>query len=490
MPKIQNPNDPRQEPKTYPPLLKAARAAWKFFTSVRLTIVLILVLVAFSLIGVFVIQVPDGFAHGSVEYNWWLENVAWFKYGVWAGPMDFFQLFDVYHSVWFLGAGLLLVLNIIACSINRWRSVWAAVSSHRVKHGQPFYTEGRELAQFHSAGDEPSKAGSLVIRALRRSGYGVKTESASGRLYLSASKNSYSPLATYLIHLSLIMFIAAFLITSYLGFRDPFFIVAEGTEVAVGHGTSLSLRLEDFTDDYWPDGTPKDYRSDVILYQGGEEVKEGTIRVNHPLGYQGTRFYQSFFGPAAVISIQAEDGGVLYQDSLPLSGILESSPFERPTGTFVLDSENLVVRIIGPAVNLDDPAIAGGELGLELYDRETALALGWIKLEKGAPAELEGLEFSYLGDAMYSGFQVSRDPGNPLIWAASALFLIGLGIVFYLPRRQLWAMVEPVGKGSQISLRWASVRGPGRNLEFQKIVSKLQDIPNLNIEGPTGDNDD
>jgi cytochrome c biogenesis protein len=490
MPQMQNLNDPGQEAKPYPWPVKAGRAVWKFFTSVRLTIVLILVLVAFSLIGVFIIQVPDGFTRGSAAYSWWLENVAWLKYGVWAGPMDFFRLFDVFHSTWFLGAGLFLVLNIIVCSINRWRSVWGTVSSHRVKHGRPFYTEGRDLAQFYSAEAEPSRTGSLVTRALRRSGYRVKTESASGCLYLSASKNSYSPLATYLIHLSLILFIAAFLITSYLGFRDLFFIVAEGTEVEVGHGTALSLRLEDFTDEYWPDGTPKDYRSDVILYQGGELVKRGTIRVNHPMGYQGIRFYQSFFGPAAVISVQAEDSGVLYQGSLALSGILESSPFQRPTGTFILDSENLVVRVIGPAVNLDDPFIAGGELGLELYDRETALAVGWTKLEKEVPAELDGLEFSYLGDAMYSGFQVSRDPGNALVWIASAIFLIGLGIVFYLPRRQLWVMVEPVGKGSRLSMRWASVRGPGRKLEFQRLVSQLQNIPGLYIEGPEGDNND
>jgi cytochrome c biogenesis protein len=491
MPQTQNPDDPGQEPEPYPPLLRAARAVWKFFTSIRLTVALILILVAFSLIGVFIIQVPDGFTHGSAEYSWWLDNAAWPKYGVWVGPMDSFQLFDVFHSIWFLGAGLLLVLNIIACSVNRWRSVWAAAaSSRRVKHRPPFYTEGRELAQFHSAESEPSQAGSLVSRALRRSGYRVRTESDSGRLYLSASKNSYSPLATYLIHLSLILFIAAFLITSYLGFRDPFFIVAEGTRAEVGHGTALSLRLEDFNDDYWPDGTPKDYRSDVILYNGGEEVEEGTIRVNHPMGYQGTRFYQSFFGPAAVLSVQAQDGEVLYQDSLALSGILESSPFQRPTGTFILDSENLVVRVIGPALNLADPFIAQGELGLELYDRETALAVGWTTLERGAPAELGALRFTYLRDAMYSGFQVSHDPGNALIWVASALFLIGLGIVFYLPRRQLWVLVEPMEKGSRLSMRWASLRGPGRNLEFQRLVSELQGMPNPHIEGAAGDNDD
>jgi cytochrome c biogenesis protein len=479
-----------QEDMPYP-LARTAKAIWRFFTSVRLTIALILVLVAFSLVGVFIIQVPADFAPGSAEYSWWLENVAWPRYGVWAGPMQFFQLFDVFHSIWFLGAGFLLVLNIIACSVNRWRSVWvAATGGLRVKHGDPFYTEGKNRAQLYTSEAEPSRSGITLIKALRRRGYRVRAEDTSGRLYLSATKNGFSPLATYLVHLSLILFVAAFLVTSYLGFRDPFLVIAEGTEVEVGHQTMLTLSLEDFTDEYWPDGTPRDYRSDVVLYKGGEEVKRGTIRVNHPMSYQGVRFYQSFFGPAAVMSVQAEDSEVLYQGSLALTGILESSPFQRPTASFLLGSENLVVQVIGPAVNLDDPYLAQGELGLELYDLDTAMPVAWTKLEKGTPAEWEGLKFTYLQEAMYSGFQVSRDPGNPLIWVASALFLIGIGIVFYLPRHQLWVMVEPMVKGSRISMRWAPVRGPGRKPEFEKLVSELQDIPDLRIKETAGDNDD
>ena len=31
-------------------------------------------------------------------------------------------------------------------------------------------------------------------------------------------------------------------------------------------------------------------------------LDRGVIRVNHYMGYEGVRFYQSFFGPAAVMS--------------------------------------------------------------------------------------------------------------------------------------------------------------------------------------------
>jgi cytochrome c biogenesis protein len=479
------------KPKTRPssPPAKAAKAVWRFLTSVRLTIALILILGAFSLIGVLVIQVPAEFSRGSADYLWWLDNVAEPKYGIWAGPMEFFQLFDVFHSFWFLGAGFLLVVNIVACNIKRWRSVWAIVSGGlRVKHGEPFYDGGRNLAQLHAGADPPSVVDSL-IRVLRRRGYGARTYS-SGKLYLSATKNRFSPLATYLVHLSLILLVVGFLITGYLGFRDTFFVVAEGSQAEVGHGTSLTLYLEDFSDDYWPDGTPKDYRSEVILYESGEEVKQGTIRVNHPMNYEGVRFYQSFFGPAAVMTIKAEEGEVLYQGSLALFGIAQSEPFQRPVGSLLLDTENLVLRVIGPALNMDDPSIAPGELGLELYDQNTALPVAWTKLAIGTPTALEGLQISYDREASYAGFQVSRDPGGVFIWVASALFLLGLGVIFYLPRRQLWAKVEKARQGSRISLRWAPVRGPGRKSEFQRLVNELQDTPGLNIEKTAGDSDD
>jgi len=80
---------------------------WKFFTSVRLTVVLLLTLAATSIIGTLIPQneAPRAYiqAFGPALYR-------------------FFELLgflDLYHSWWFQTLMLLLALNILVCSIDR-----------------------------------------------------------------------------------------------------------------------------------------------------------------------------------------------------------------------------------------------------------------------------------------------------------------------------------------------------------------------------------
>ncbi len=70
------------------------------------------------------------------------------------------------------------------------------------------------------------------------------------------------------------------------------------------------------------------------------------------------------------------------------------------------------------------------------------------KLDIGAPKQLGSFEFAYLEKLKYAGFQVSRDPGNPLIWIASGLFIFGVVMVLYFPHRQAWALVIPRRAGA------------------------------------------
>ncbi len=120
------------------------------------------------------------------------------------------------------------------------------------------------------------------------------------------------------------------------GFVITSFIVPEGSVREVGYGTNLSLRLNSFVDEYYPDGVPKDYRSQVVLYEGGREVKQDTIQVNHPMSYAGIRFYQSFFGPAAKIQVKSASGEVIYGDSVALSEDIDSMNLQRPAGSLDL----------------------------------------------------------------------------------------------------------------------------------------------------------
>ena len=86
-------------------------AIWAFFASVRLTILLLLSLAGTSIIGTFIPQNKQ-----PMEY---LQAFGEFGYRL-LSALDFF---DMYRSWWFRLLIILLVLNIIICSIERLSSI-------------------------------------------------------------------------------------------------------------------------------------------------------------------------------------------------------------------------------------------------------------------------------------------------------------------------------------------------------------------------------
>jgi len=445
---------------------------WRLFSSVRLALCLILVITGLSLIGALLIQAPSGVAADPTVYSYWLQNVAEPKLGLWTKVLSALRLFDVFHSPWFLGAVALLVLNILICSLNRLGRLRMVLAGGPIKLAEEFYSASASHAALSDAKMTPSAASSLSTRIFRRHHYRVRTANLEGKIYLAADKNRYFVFGTYLGHLSLILLITGVLMGGFMGFRNTSFIIPEGTVREVGYGTGLSLRLESFSDEYYPDGMPKDYRSQVVVYQGGQEAKRGTIRVNYPMSYNGIRFYQSFFGPAASLQVKNSAGEVLYQDSVALPEISTSMYVERPAGSFSLPND-YEVYLVSPVTNTTDPVMADNDLLIEIYSQQMKLVASG-KLSAGVPQKLADLEFTYLEKGKFSGFQVSRNPGTPLIWVAFALLLTGVSIVLYFPNRQVWAMVSPAGAGSRILLRSTSARNIGANTELTRLVKSME----------------
>lgn len=91
----------------------------------------------------------------------------------------------------------------------------------------------------------------------------------------------------------------------------------------------------------------------------------------------------------------------------------------------------------------------------------------------GVPLQLEGLQFTFVGQAQYSLFQVTRSPGIMLVWIACGALILGLGLVFYLPYRQLWVLIEPgKGEASRLIVRAAGRSSPGMN-EISALVKQV-----------------
>jgi cytochrome c biogenesis protein len=292
---------------------------------------------------------------------------------------------------------------------------------------------------------------------------------------MAGDKNRHFRLGTYLVHLSIILFIIAYIIGGYAGFRVNTFAVPEGSVRELGGGTSLSLKVLSFADEYWPEGLPKDYRSDVVLYDEGREVVRDTIRVNHPLNYKGIRFYQSYFGPAVVMEVRDPGGRVIFDDAVALNMVSGKEPSQHPIGTFRLPDSTIEVWVVGRVQSYTDPLLKAGQVRLELYRTGSRTPLVLQTIDQGKPEPLLNHTFTFVREKQFSGFQVNKDPGNLLIWISSGLLVIGMFLVFYFPHRQIWARCRHSDDGdTEIVLRTVSSRSYAITSEMEALAKDLR----------------
>ena len=156
--------------------LAAGTWLWRFFSSVRLAVFLMLAFIGLSLIGTLLIQAPPEVLSDPSAYSVWLEEVAWPKVGAWVGPLAFLHLFDVFHSPWFLGVGALLVTNIVVCSLNRWKGVGKTIARSPIAKGEEFYFTGTNYELSGMA--KVTQLAASFSQVLKRHRYRIRTETS------------------------------------------------------------------------------------------------------------------------------------------------------------------------------------------------------------------------------------------------------------------------------------------------------------------------
>ncbi|NLI54653.1 MAG: cytochrome c biogenesis protein ResB [Clostridiales bacterium] len=447
------------------------KSIFRMLKSTRLAVSLILILAVLCLIGILLPQIPAEFSATPDGYAWWVENIAYRQVGDSCYTLEALGLFEVFRSGWFICATVLLILNILACIIPRIRSIQRESKKTGVKSDEDFYRQGKYVFAFDISSAQ-KRLCETAERALDDRHYSAIREEAPGAVYFAGEKRGLSKWATLFVHLSLILLLTGVLIGSLSGFRNSSFVVVEGETKAVGNGTGLSVYLDSFSDEYWEDGTPKDYRSDVAIYQNNEEVKSGIVRVNHPLTVHGVSFHQGSFGEAVMLRMLDADGNVAFQQSIPLTEYQTNDDFIRPKGAVSLPQNDYNIVLLGSAVNGTDPYIGTDQIGVEFYD-ENLNFIGWLVLDHDTPQQLGDLQIQY-SRLQYSGFLVSKDPGGPFIWTAAGLFLLGLGMIFYFPYRRIWIRTSAISEHeTRVMLRIDGQKSLGLENEARILLKEL-----------------
>ncbi len=442
---------------------------WNIFSSVRLTVFLLIFLAATSVLGTIILQngTPQQYL---AEYGPKLTKV-----------LDFFGLFDMYHSWWFLAILALLVLNLVFCSLNRLPSVWRQIFRQRVDlspsriQAQPF----RRIFQVPKGG---KRAAEEIQGAVHRFfGHPRRIES-SQRLLLYFEKGRYGRLGVYVAHLSVIIILVGGMIGSVFGFKgvvqiregdtvDQMFVRKNGQYRAYPLG--YQIRCDDFEISYYdtpgPDKFVSEYTSSLSILENGREVRHEKVRVNHPMTHRGLKFYQSSYGNETEVIVQVRQRG---GDAAQEFRIREGDRVRVP-------GDQVAFQLLR---YFPDVHALGEGVQLVLFPKEQTPQRIWLFKNTPDFDERRGGRFIFtLKDVVLKEFtvlQVAKDPGVWVVWIGCALLIVGSIMAFFVPHRRLWVHIaREEGEPKEVVLGG----NPHRNRvsferEFAKIIQRLEQV--------------
>lgn len=419
---------------------------WHFFISMRTGLGLMLGLGVLTLIGTLVKQAPAGIVDDPAAYATWLESVRP-DYGGWTSVLDALGFFHMWTSWPFKILMILLTTSILACSVNRAPRLWRHATNPRVHMGESFFAHAT-LRQEVSAPVDTEQALEDVTAVLRRHHYRVlpAPDDTGGVRNLYAEKFRFGPFGTVLSHVSFVVILLGAFLSATTGFKDTQFTATVGDRVEVGHDSGLAVELKSFQEAYYPDGSPKDYASDLVLYKDGQQVQHATVRVNRPMKQDGVTFYQSFFGFSQVMRIADAQGAVLWDGGVPL--VWQSDDGTHTIGEAVLGDSGTTVMVVAPASGEVDPAIKAGQVQVEVYRDGTDAPIATQVLDQGDPTEVAGMTITSQRSAQFTGLIVARDRGALVVWLGSLGLVLGMFMVFFFPHRRIWIRVRPESAGT------------------------------------------
>lgn len=454
---------------------------WRLLTSVRFAMLLIAIAASGVLAGTLIMQAPSVAILDPISYQSWRITQPAVKYGpAWDTVLHYLDLYRIFSSLWFRAVLAVLSLSVVICTVNRMPGIMASIRRPAVKVPARLFERAPLRAEFAYQGISTEQVQIQVAKVLGARRWRTVPWTDGAALSIFADRNRLGKAGTFLNHLGIITILGAAVIGNLFGWREDNFMVPEGSARQVGHDTGISIVSEDFTDEYYPSGAPRDYRSDLRILENGKEVARKVIRVNDPLEYKGVRVHQAFFGPAAVMRVTDAQGQVAYDDGVALGSQFTGGGLPRNGGSFILGNRQLAVFVLVPAAQRGpDPEIPAGSVRLEIFEPRQPRPTVIETLPQGTPKQIMGYTFEFIRERQFTGLQIARDPAVNLIFAAAACMVIGIMTVFYFPLRRIWARAEPHGDG--VRLRFAAVSN--RDVLFAREFEQLALTVDEQVDG-------
>ncbi len=443
-------------------------SSWNLFISTKLTVFVMLTLAVSSIVGTLIPQnkTVHAYKHEYSEF--------------WYAVFDRLDLFDMYHSVWFQFLLLMLVVNIIACSINRISLVWKIIFTKTPKYNISRFRKlsNKETFSSNHSHDELIKIyQSFISRQFRQ----IKVEHLDRGFCIFGENGRWTRLGVYFVHLSIILLGTGAIVGSIYGF-DGYINIPEGESISqiqlrnqdVAHDLGFEIKCDKFNVSFYDSGAPKEYRSTLSIIENGRQVLEKDIIVNDPLRHKGTNIFQSSYGKMApnevTFDFASRKTGLVYPGKIMVG---EGIDIPENLGRFIfkgiLNSYNFKGRNIGESVVGTLIRDSGKPLDILVPFRHPV----FDKMRNDDVA-VSIREFT---PRYYTGLQVTQDKGVPVVYAGFMMMIIGCYITFFMSHQSICIEAESENNNTIVHVSGTSNRNKmGMKHKIKKLSRKLEKL--------------
>ena len=444
-----------------------AKRTLDLLSSVRFGVTLLMLLAGACMVGMLIMQ----------------QNVEGFdKYFATLTPAQKFLwgnlgVFDIYHAWYFNALLLVLSLNIVLASIDRFPGAWTFVSRKKLDASAHWLRGQRPSATLTLQAAGRAEAVARVAGAFRGARLKTFVTEKKGKTYVFGERGAWNRLGAYSVHVALLtIFFGGFLTSMFtVGGQmplEPGLTSNELTETVFNldqlsrsvrqlpfevECTDIEQKLIRKEGAITSDNT-LDWLTRIRIKDPERGQHEALVHLNRPYDYRGYRFFQASFiadGKARSIKLQVtpQAGGQPQELVIPRGGAATLADgtrveFRDFSANFTVggQSQEASEGVYGnPAATLSVAAPGGASPARAIaftpemaerapFARQPVAGYTWrlVDFEKAPKAHI---------------LAIQKDPGATVVYVGFGLLGLTLCGVFFFSHERVWAQVEEKGDG-------------------------------------------
>ena len=431
-------------------------------SSVRFGVILLILLAAASMVGMLIMQQNvEGFDKYYAELSPASRVVL--------GSLGFF---DIYH-VWYFNALLLILsLNIVLASIDRFPSAWTFISRKKLDASAHWLRGQEQTATVEFAGATSASAAGKIAGAMRASRMKARVTEKKGKTFVFGERGAWNRLGAYAVHVALLTIFFGGFLTAQFG-RTGVMPLAPGMKSNEMVETVFNVdRLSRAVYQLPFDVECTDIQQSLIRKEGAitsdntldwlTRIKikdpengpdrEALVHLNAPFDYRGYRFFQASFDPTGsarqvTLRVAPQAGGEAEDITIPRGGTTTLADgtrveFKDFMANFTVNGNNTEAgegTYTLPAAILSVTPRNGSPTVARAFTPEMAERAPFAKQPvAGYTWRLVDFEKAPRSHTL----SIQKDPGANIVYLGFGMLGLTLGAVFFFSHERVWAHVE------------------------------------------------